>query len=85
MTSLCWSRLRNDRPSVDAERIWNKIQPMNTAADIRDASRADLVSYLESWGFQCYERETDAELRAAAQQNFETEGPGYGPMKVSQS
>ncbi len=36
--------------------------------------RAALIAYLEGWGFQCYDHETTDELRAAALENFETEG-----------
>jgi hypothetical protein len=45
-----------------------------TQAEIEAASRAELVAYLEAWGFQCYESETDDELRAAAIENQATEG-----------
>lgn len=65
--------------------VWNRLRAMNTAADIREANRAALVTYLESWGFACYESESETELRTAAQQTFDTEGPGYGPMKIERS
>jgi hypothetical protein len=45
-----------------------------TAADIRDMTRAELIAYLESWGFQCYDHETTGELRKAALENQSTEG-----------
>ncbi|VTU42897.1 hypothetical protein H6P1_00520 (plasmid) [Variovorax sp. PBL-H6] len=41
---------------------------------IERASRPELVGYLEAWGFQTYDHESDEVLRAAARQNFETEG-----------
>lgn len=45
-----------------------------TREEIEHADRAELVRYLEAWGFQCYEHETTDELRAAALDNFDTEG-----------
>lgn len=45
-----------------------------TREEIERASRAELVEYLEAWGFQCYDHETTDELRAAALENFDTEG-----------
>jgi hypothetical protein len=42
--------------------------------DIKTATRADLIAYLEGWGFQCYDHESDDELREAARENFLTEG-----------
>lgn len=47
---------------------------MVTRAYLRNARRSQLVAYLESWGYQCYARETTAELRKAAYLNFDTEG-----------
>jgi hypothetical protein len=41
--------------------------------DIRNATREELIAYLEAWGFQCYTHETTAELRRAALENYETE------------
>lgn len=41
---------------------------------LRSATRQELIAYLESWGFQCYDRESTAELREAAIENFKTEG-----------
>ena len=47
---------------------------MTTAQDIHDMDRGELVEYLESWGFQCYDHETTDELREAALENHNTEG-----------
>ncbi len=44
-----------------------------TAAEIKSMTRAELGAYLESWGFQCYDHESAATLRAAALENFKTE------------
>lgn len=46
---------------------------LSRLADIKTACRCSLVEYLESWGFYCYDHETDDELRAAAIENFKTE------------
>ena len=40
---------------------------------IEQMTREELVSYLVSWGFQCYDTETIDELRTAALENLETE------------
>lgn len=53
---------------------------MNTRDDLHKASRAELIAYLESWGFQCYDHETDEELLRAALENFDTEGSGKGGL-----
>lgn len=45
-----------------------------TEHDIKTMKRAELVDYLESWGFQCYDWESTDELRAAALENLKTEG-----------
>lgn len=42
--------------------------------DLMRATREELVAYLESWSFQCYDYETTEELREAALENFKTEG-----------
>jgi len=47
-----------------------------TLAQLRNATRAQLIRYLESWGFQCYDHETTAQLRVAAIENFKTEAKG---------
>jgi len=39
-----------------------------------NATRKQLIAYLERWGYQCYDKETTAELRKAALANFDTEG-----------
>lgn len=43
-------------------------------AELLQASREELVAYLEGWGFQCYDSESTEELRAAALDNYVTEG-----------
>lgn len=53
---------------------------MDTEAEIAQADRPQLEKYLESWGYECYEDESDEQLRTAALGNFQTEGPGNGPM-----
>lgn len=45
-----------------------------TREELAQASRAELVAYLEAWGFQCYDSETTDELREAALGNYYTEG-----------
>ncbi len=51
-----------------------KLNPMITSTeDIQTADRPTLIAYLEGWGFQCYDHETDDELREAARENFVTE------------
>lgn len=45
-----------------------------TITELAQLSRAELITYLEAWGFQCYDHETTDELRAAAIENFHTEG-----------
>ncbi len=45
-----------------------------TREDLLQASRDELVAYLEGWGYQCYDSETTDELRAAALENHATEG-----------
>lgn len=42
--------------------------------EIKTMSRQELIAYLESWGFQCYDHETTKQLRTAALENFKTEG-----------
>jgi hypothetical protein len=51
-----------------------------TRADIEQASRKELVRYLESWGTACYDDEPIDLLRECALENHATEGDGYGPM-----
>lgn len=41
--------------------------------DIKNATREELIEYLESWGYQCYDHESDEELREAATLNEKTE------------
>jgi hypothetical protein len=41
--------------------------------DIKNATRAEIVNYLESWGFACYDHETTEDLREAALENHDTE------------
>lgn len=42
--------------------------------EINRWSRAELVAYLERWGYQVYDYESDEDLRDAAFQNAKTEG-----------
>jgi hypothetical protein len=44
------------------------------------ANRRQLVEYLEGWGFACYARETESELRDVALENHNIEGDGHGPV-----
>ena len=44
-----------------------------TINELRKAKRAELIAYLESWGFACYSHETTAELRQAALENARAE------------
>lgn len=41
--------------------------------DIQTATRTELVAYLETWGFACYDHESTADLRHAALENYDTE------------
>lgn len=41
--------------------------------DVKNATRDELIAYLESWGYQCYDHETDDELREAVILNEQTE------------
>jgi len=43
-------------------------------AQIRHASRKQLVEYLEWWGTACYDDEPTSLLREAAIETFKTEG-----------
>jgi hypothetical protein len=60
-----------------------------TKKGLEEASREELVEYLESWGFACYDSETTEELRTAALQNCQTEGetlvytPQYALGRIS--
>ena len=47
---------------------------MNSLRDVRNASRQELIVYLESWGTACYDDEPTSLLREAAIETFETEG-----------
>lgn len=42
--------------------------------DIHDATREDIIQYLEGWGVACYDDESTSLLREAAIETFETEG-----------
>ena len=46
----------------------------NCIKDIRQASRDELVEYLEAWGTACYDDESTSLLREAAVDTFNTEG-----------
>ncbi len=41
--------------------------------EINAMTREELIAYLTSWGFQCYDHETTSQLRDAALENYETE------------
>ena len=43
-------------------------------SDVQQASRVELVQYLESWGTACFDDESTSLLREAAVETFETEG-----------
>ena len=43
-------------------------------AEIANMTRAELIQYLERWGFRCYDHEFTSELRTAALENHKTEG-----------
>lgn len=45
-----------------------------TRQELIQATRAELVAYLESWGFACWAWESTEDLRTAALLNLETEG-----------
>ena len=47
---------------------------MNSLQDIYNATREELVAYLESWGTACYDDEPTSLLRDAAIDTFNTEG-----------
>ena len=47
---------------------------MNSMQDVLNATRAQLVDYLESWGTACYDDEPTSLLREAAVDTFKTEG-----------
>lgn len=47
---------------------------MNSLEDIENATRAELIEYLEGWGIACYDEESTELLREAAVECFETEG-----------
>jgi hypothetical protein len=47
---------------------------MNSLRDVKDATRQDLIDYLESWGTACYDDESTSLLREAAVDTFNTEG-----------
>ena len=51
--------------------------------DIVWASWGELSEYLESWGCGISCEDTLPVLRAAARDNFETEGPGLGPVEIN--
>ena len=43
-------------------------------AQIRHASRQEIIDYLEYWGTACYDDEPTSLLREAAMDTFKTEG-----------
>ncbi len=42
--------------------------------EIKQATRRELVAYLEAWGTACYDDESTSLLREAAVDTFKTEG-----------
>ena len=48
--------------------------PFTCTADIQQATRAEIIAYLEAWGTACYDDESTSLLREAAVETFETEG-----------
>ena len=40
---------------------------------LEEATREELVEYLESWGFACYDSESTEKLRTAALLNYQKE------------
>lgn len=42
--------------------------------EIKQATRHELVEYLEAWGTACYDDESTSLLREAAIDTFQTEG-----------
>lgn len=46
---------------------------MATRGEILGMDRDELVKYLESWGYQCYDHESTWTLRTAALDNHKTE------------
>lgn len=55
------------------ERRMSTENAIESRSDIANATREQLIAYLESWGFQCYDHETTDELREAALENWDTE------------
>ena len=55
---------------------------MKLASEIHNASREELIVYLNSWKIRCLSDQSDVELRLAAHRNFRMEGPGSGPVPV---
>ena len=47
---------------------------MNSLQDVYNATRAEIVEYLEGWGYACYDSECDEELKYTAICNYRTEG-----------
>jgi hypothetical protein len=43
-------------------------------SEIQQATREELIEYLESWGTACYDDESTSLLHEAAIETFETEG-----------
>ncbi len=42
--------------------------------EIQNATREDVILYLEGWGIACYDEESTSLLKAAAIDTFNTEG-----------
>ncbi len=45
-----------------------------TRDELEQATRDELIDYLESWGYQCYDHESTSDLRQQALDNHTTEG-----------
>ena len=59
---------------------------MNSLRAVKNATRRELVAYLESWGTACYSDESTGLLREAAIDTFKTEGcQDHDNPKVNQS
>ena len=43
-------------------------------SEVQQATRDELIQYLESWGTACFDDESTSLLREAAIDTFETEG-----------
>jgi hypothetical protein len=46
---------------------------MDNLRDVKNATRQELIAYLEHWGTACYDDESTSLLRKAAVDTFKTE------------